>query len=224
MSISASGNKNQIFVLTVQLITAFLIAESFREISPVFIPLSNLLNIHYLVDALGIILAYFVVISGWIGYHRSISCREHFGILGLLRFIIDFFTLFFVFYLIRISVPNSQDEYGMTFVWVIPAMFTLYSIWDIIKMFEYRNQGDLLVNPSRVQLTWVFCIIFFILALIYSLLLGQYAELKITFWEKKSSIDIVFIVICFILISLYRWKKRSLKDKDFKAINSYKAG
>jgi hypothetical protein len=133
-----------------------------------------------------------------------------------MRFTLDFVILFFVYYLIIISEPNSKEEYGMTFIWVIPALFTLYSFWDLLKLYEYRRVPGKQVHPTSIQLTWAFCLIFFILALVYCSIMTQYIHLGIKFWGTKSSIDIYFIMLYFILVGIYRWKKRWVRDRVFR--------
>jgi hypothetical protein len=158
---------------------------------------------------MGIALVYFIVISGWYGYHKSISKHPHLGYLGTIRYGLDLLILFFVYYMVSISKPNAIDQYGMIFLWVIPIIFIVYSIWDILKFFEYRNgEKGVRIPARRLRITLKYGIISILLSVAYYDV-NIFSSLDtIEFWQNKTSFDYIFIILYFIHIGLYRYEKR----------------
>ena len=91
--------RNIIFVNTLELIVSVLIAQRFLQASDIFIPISMLANYENFVNAFGLAIAYFIVISGWFGYHISITRRLHLGNLGIIRYGFDLIILFLAYYM-----------------------------------------------------------------------------------------------------------------------------
>lgn len=200
-------NANRIYLITIEFIIAVIIGISFSNAKDVFIPIFNIHD--NLLDALGLSLAYFIVISGWIGFHRSISRRPHFGIFGTIRYCIDLVILFLVYYLIEIASPVSEAAYGETFRWVIPIMFFCYFLWDIVKYHEYKNQGELVVIKNDVSITLVFAILFIVLSYVYHLLLFyDFNYFTENIHNNKIPMDLYFIIISFGFVLFYRILKR----------------
>jgi hypothetical protein len=158
------------------------------------------------VNALGIFLAYFIVISGWLGYHKSIKKHSHKGILGVVRYEIDLVILFLVYYLVSIDNPKANDQYGMIFIWVIPTMFLFYMLWDLVKFQEWKSDRDN-VPAHRLRFSAIYGIISMDLSLAYYFLNMAYGVYLLEFWQNKTSLDFIFICASFFLFLLYRIDK-----------------
>ena len=186
-----------------------------------FIPIGNLFDCNTaiyqcnnFVDAFGIMTTYFIVISGWLGYHHSIKKHPHIRNIGLLRYFLDLVILFLVYYMVSIANPQSTDYYGMIFLWIIPSTFLCYSIWDILKFYEYRNEKlEVRVPEKRMKISVLFGIPSICLSMIYyfiDLNLGN----QFVIWENKSSLDFVFMIAFLMLFIIYRLIKRTGESID----------
>lgn len=195
-----------------------IIAQSFLSVEKVFIPISNIFEFHEFVNAFGIALAYFIVISGWLGYHESIKRHPHLGNIGLVRYFLDVVILFFVYYLVTIANPKASDQYGMIFLWVIPAIFICYSCWDIVKFYEYKHT-KLLENTRavRMKITWEYGLLSLFLAFLYYSLTMYYGVEHLQFWQNKTSLDFAFMWAYLFLFLAYRLRKKTgVSIKSFK--------
>jgi hypothetical protein len=191
---------------TIDIIFAFIIGQSFLSIDPLLKSISDIFEAHNMINFLAVSFAYFVLIIGWIAYHKSIMLKPHIGKLGNARYGVDLIVLFITYYLLRLSKPievaqNVQHiQYGEIFLWTLPTLFILYSVWDGLKYFEYSHR-----SLKRLVISPIFAVGFIIMSIVY-----QYMSLGLTvqdFWENKSSIDIYFLGVSFIMVLVYRiWK------------------
>lgn len=199
---------NEFYKKTIDIIYAFIIGQSFLQLDSLFIPISTIFEFHKLVDIGALFLAYFITIIGWIGYHKSIMNRPHIGRLGNMRFSVDLFIVFLVYYLIRLASPTSKVPYYDTFIWLIPVLFSTYLVWDTIKFFEYRNQSDeKRVEPKRLGITALFLGVVILSGLAYYLLIPTLTTNPQNFWNNKTILDTIFIPIAFTITIFYRLKK-----------------
>ncbi len=80
-------------------------------------------------------------------------------------------------------------------------MFFFYSMWDLIKLIEYKpSKTDLRDRAKRARVTVLFMFIFLFLG-------GLYADMTyglIIYNNNKTSLDIWFIAVYAVLILLYR--------------------
>jgi hypothetical protein len=204
---------NRIYRNSIDLIIGVIVGASFLSIEGVFVPFWNIFfDLHQAVNAAGIALAYFIVITGWVGYHRSVTIRPHLGNLGMLRYGIDLLILFFWYYIVTTAPPDSPTRYGELFLWVLPTVFTLYLIWDVVKYFEYSRQPeDERVNPKRMRSTLNAWVGFAAMSLIYHAMNLYHLHLfNLTYWDNKTSIDWIFIAATFVITFLYRYDKRDV--------------
>jgi hypothetical protein len=204
--------KNELGLKPIEVILGVIIGLSFTNASQVFIPISNIVDCntsftecHQLVNALGIFLAYFIVISGWLGYHESIKKHPHRGYWGVVRYGLDLVILFLVYYLVSIANPKAEDQYGMIFLWVPPAMFLCYMFWDLVKFREWETDREN-VPASRLRYSAIYGIVAMLFSISYYCL-NLYYGLNLDFWENKTSLDFAFICLSFILFLLYRIDK-----------------
>lgn len=109
-----------------------------------------------------LLLAYGTVVLSWVGYHQSIKTApiKATGKWGFWRFIFDVFLLI-AYFILLVSFCNFRRV-----LWTLVAIFVLYVAWDDFKRREYR-QSD---YPERRAVTLLWCIVFFGIAGLYTLL------------------------------------------------------
>jgi hypothetical protein len=120
-----SAKQSKIYVGLVDIVFGIILGESFLHITTVGVPL---LTLRFATLAL----AYGVVVSSWVGYHRSLRKQWH---LMPWRFIIDLFVLFDYWVLVTFYSDFS------TFLWAILALFGLYMVWGLFKAVEFENEA-----------------------------------------------------------------------------------
>ena len=163
---------HEFYKKTIDIIYAFIIGQSFLQLDSLFFNINKIFDPHNLVDLGALFLAYFITIIGWIGYHKSITIRPHIGKWGNMRFAVDLFIVFLVYYLIRLAKPDGTVTYGYTFLWLMPILFFTYLLWDGVKFFEYKNQQEEnRVELSRLGVTASFGFVVAMLGLSYFLVL-----------------------------------------------------
>lgn len=137
----------------------------------------HLSNYDGFIHALALILLFVLVISSWIYHRKSLKDRVYQGYWGNIRFALDISILFFYIYLITLtssdSITNNNsvyiyfDYFGYTFLWGLPVIFLLYTLWDIIKYIEYKDDLVKPTNTGRMATTVIFFVIFLIQAFIW---------------------------------------------------------
>ena len=115
----STTERDRIFRDSIDIIIAVIIGATFLAVDDVFVPFQNIFEPHEAVNAVGIVLAYFIVITGWIGYHKSVTERPHLGRLGRIRYGIDLIILFFWYYIVTTAQPDSRVRYGDLFSYVV---------------------------------------------------------------------------------------------------------
>lgn len=201
---SAPRELPEFYKYTIDIIYAFIIGQSFLQLDNLVFPIQNITR--YSSDIIGFALIYFIIVTGWIGYHRSISAHPHIGLLGNARYGLDLLILFIVYYLLVVANPYGKIPYNEIFVWIIPFLFLLYVIWDGIKFFEYRQKGvRYALDINRFIITLVVAMVTLVLSLIYIQVINSNAYSTA---NTKTSFDIWFILLYFLVIGLYRFAKR----------------
>ena len=97
-------------------------------------------NDHQVENISGLFLAYFIIITGWVEYRRSVTNQPHRENWGSVRFAVDLFILFLVYFLLRFSNPSANTLYDEIFIWLVPLMLVAYSVWVSIKLEILRRQ------------------------------------------------------------------------------------
>jgi hypothetical protein len=165
---------------------------------------------------MAIFLIYFVLFSSWLGHYRSITHWPYsIGFLGNARFIISLFIIYVYYYAFALfKTENVKYSEGL-FYYIFPVIFGAYFFYDIIKNLEYkdRSQKEKKDLIYRGAITLVFLIFFILASIGYYYLAGVEVfgllELgEVIIWKP------VFIVLFFIMIILYRFKKRHIKSKQ----------
>ena len=146
-----------------------------------------------------LLLAYGLVITSWIGYHKSVQA---YPVRSPFRFVIDV-SLLFLYYFAFVNISNFE-----AFILILFCCFLLYSGWDATRIYEYFDKlkqskskwfsHELL---KRLIISIVFAVVFFVTTWTYPLCIGTIGEG--TKWAY-------FALVTFLLI-LYRYVKRSFK-------------
>ena len=201
-------NKPELFFqYTVHLFYGIVIAQSYEIAKNTLIPLNDIFSdsVHQ-IQSFSIFLAYFMLISSWVGYHRSISQKSHSDTwAGRTRYVFDILIVFSTFYLLHISTTKYFKE---QFHVVLMIIFGFYVVWDYLKCKEYpepetkRKKRE----TSRAGKTVVFSFLVSAFAFVYQ-------TLVIGYWNLIFSSEVVFeitsIVIMIGIIAIYRfWKWR----------------
>lgn len=93
-------------------------------------------------DFLELAVAYVAIISGWIGYIRSVYKWPHRDTkYGMLRFVTDLAVLFCYFGLIEAADPVRDVFRGQFMFWIL-AMFVLYALSDLLKNRDHKSRSS----------------------------------------------------------------------------------
>ena len=134
-----------------------------------------------------LILIYGLVITSWIGYHRSI---RKFPIKTPSRFLVDI-SLLFVYYM---GFVNANDFQFVLVVFF--ASFLLYFVWDLLRLFEYQKDMLKLGLIKRSLISLIFWFFFLVIYLLYVYALREME------WTYGA-----YIIIILTLLVLYRYLK-----------------
>jgi hypothetical protein len=200
----------EFYPFSVHLIYAVIIAISFGEAARVVIPINSIWSSYdNLERSFALLFAYFIIISGWVGYSKSISKRPHSdNRLGTARFVVDLFILFLVFYLISLTDPSKFPKFSLIFpifLWTIAANFIAYLVWDALKYFEYRHtKEEKRTSVSRGRKTLYYFILILTVSIVYGIVSPPYNTLK---WNGILIWDFMFILFVFVIVFFYRKSK-----------------
>jgi hypothetical protein len=204
-----SSSTSSFYKFTVDVIYAFIIGESFLRLNNVIIPYQNL-SANWL-SLLGIGLVYFIVVTGWIYYHKSISALKQRGNWGTVRFIIDLLILFVVYNLLLVANPSSGEKYSSIFIYLIPILYTLYLFWDFAKIKQIESDFKEPADINRFFITFSFAVLSFSIVVFY-IYFAITTKLTIT-EEHINDLDMWFIIIYVIHTISYRLSKPIKKLK-----------
>jgi succinate dehydrogenase hydrophobic anchor subunit len=148
-----------------------------------------------------LLLLYGLVITSWVGYHHSI---RFYPIKNPLRFVIDI-ALLFVYYIGFVNAKNFET----IIMWVFPFSFLLYTLWDAVRLLEYRaHKSSLKELFKRFLISLSFTLGFFIIAGIY-----VYA-LKEVEWTYGAYFTMILMILIF--YRYLKWYKEPIKLTNFK--------
>jgi hypothetical protein len=194
---------------------AVVIGQSFLISTSILIPFSNLTTYDGFENAFMLILAYFFIISSWIGYFISITKHPHNTKtkLGTARFATDLFILYLFYYLVSL-IPNNKYHSDI-FVWAFPIIFGTFLFWDILKYLEYRKdtKKEKEDRRNRLVITAIFLAVFLVQAYIYVQMISMSASLK---YDGNVVWNTVFTVTSFISVAVYRFRKAKYMKKGKK--------
>lgn len=201
---------NEIFSYICHFIFAIVIASTYETATNVFMnpEIPYLSNTDSFISSLEIFLAYVAIISGWVGYTRSMIKWPHKNTKeGAFRFALDITILFCYFGLIESTHP--QNAFQNYFLYWLTALFGLFLIWDIFKIKEYHEKNESKRNTALVRSFLKTIGFFLIIAIIIPIIYN-------TSLEHKTGVitdDIIYIIILgftiFVLLA-YRYLKWSV--------------
>ena len=200
----------EIFSYICHFIFAIIIANSYDTATKIFIAPEKIFlsDSNLIIPALELLLAYMIIISGWVGYSRSMIKWQHTNTKsGALRFSLDLAILFCYFGLISSADPqNIFREYFLN--WII-VLFSLFIVWDILKIKEYyKKANNNKFNMALVKSfgkTGVFCIIFAFVPLTFNFLL----ENQVGVINDEIIYGFILLFVMFLML-LYRYWKWSI--------------
>jgi hypothetical protein len=213
---------SEFYVFTVDIIYTLIIGLSFAQLNDLITPFEKLFQNWFLISGVGFV--YYIIISGWIGYHNSIQLQPHWGRYGTGRYIIDLAIVLVVYNLLLVSNPNSftmhwendtqivsnQSKpimYWEIFIYLIPLLFTFYTIWDAIKFFEFRKRYYPMTGTTcGLKITFIFGMLTILIASTY-LLFIYYDMWQPYVSPTRTTLDFGFILVYIGHIGLYRLLK-----------------
>jgi len=217
----------EFYQYAIHLVYAVIIALSFDVAKDLFIPIQHFwATYENFENGVALLLVYVVIISGWIGWTKSIIDKPHkLNVYGNSRFVLDLFLGFLSFYLIQLAKPEYFQEFNQVFIWVMPGIFITYMIWDSIKYREYNLKDKAReIQTNRITKTLYGLIIVLIISLFYSNLLTRGVTVIV---DGNNYLDLIFMIMSIALVLFYRnskWKqikvRKSRKPKDLKGKNN----
>lgn len=170
-----------------------------------------------IIPSLELLLAYTAIISGWIGYSRSMLKWAHTNTkFGVYRFVLDITILFCYFGLIA-SINSENIIFKEYFLKWITALFILFILWDLIKIIEHKQKSLRHALDRSFWKTMIFLVIFIsIVPWIYNYLLAN--QLGIINEETIYGGVLLFVTILLLLYRYWKWsippQKRLVKSNE----------
>ena len=133
-----------IFPFVCHFIFAIIIANSYEVAAEVFlrpeVPIYS--SLESILPAMELVVAYTAIISGWIGYSRSmIKWPQKDTKYGTIRFFIDLIVLFCYFGLIDAADPESGPFKEQFLSWMV-MLFVLFMVWDGFKWQDHKSRSS----------------------------------------------------------------------------------
>jgi len=154
---SKEQSKSKIYVLTIQILFGIIIGISFTDYHKELVPFNPSF------ETIMIFVAYATVLLSLVGYSITVKFRYH---KKIWRFILDIILLYLYYQLVY--SPRTGFDY---FLWIFPAIFFIYVIWQILEYGEWRNEENhkYKLKPFliTVVVTIAFTIAFGLIAYLY---------------------------------------------------------
>ena len=133
-TVKGAEDRTKFYGIAINILFAIVLGHSFLMASDVMIPVWDVFEPDNYVAASTLVFAYILVVSGWIGYSRSISVKPHRDTAwGVMRFVLDLVILFEYFYLLRMT----QTDHVADFPAVLVVIFVTYVVSDLVKTREH---------------------------------------------------------------------------------------
>ena len=187
----------------IHLIFAIIVASSFDQAFHILIPLDKVFaDISSLALAASLLFSYIVIITGWVGYARSMSIQPHKdNHKDSFRFLIDLIILFEYFYLLQLT---TTEKFISEFHIVLPIIFITYFIWDAVKYFEYSGKMVRISIKSRMRKTAMCTVPCMVPAFGYHLTLTT--DVFLQFVDRHYTL-LLYAALMLAVVALYRlWK------------------
>lgn len=151
------------YIIAIHMLFAIVVGHSFILASDVIIPIQTLLESTDHKSASTLIFSYMLIVSGWVGYTRSISIKPHRDTsLGAMRFIFDLIILFEYFYLLEITYKGPIEDFPL----IVVVIFFTYLLSDIVKHYEYPPRSRVRIR-QRTKITIGMLVFVFLAMAIY---------------------------------------------------------
>lgn len=187
---------------------AVVIAESFPQSVDIFLPSNNTISTYgRFENASALILAYFLIISSWIYYFRSIIIDPHTETrYGVARFALDLFIVYLYYYLLILI--SNLSSHSFIFVWVFPVIFASYLAWDWLRYLEYKTSRRVpgqaqATRKNRLLITGMAFLTFVFTSVLYSVATPQ---VSFTIYDSHNAWNIIFVYGYLGVLIVYRWK------------------
>jgi hypothetical protein len=210
--LSSPKNVTQFYPFAVHIIYAVIVTLSFEIASRVLVPFSLAFSSYDAVlRSTAISLSYFLIISGWVGYSKSISKRPHGeNRLGIARFVVDLLILYLAFYLLNLTDPLKFKPFISVFnqfLFAFPLTFIFYIIWDILKYLEYKDTSkEQKTSISRTRKTVYAFALFAIQYCAYSFVIVPYYHDKLK-WGSDVIWEEALLIVSIVITFFYRRSK-----------------
>lgn len=161
------------------------------------IPITVMFEPANYISVSALVFAYIVIVSGWIGYARSVSVKPHKDTaLGALRFVVDLVILFEYFYLLRTSQTGPISDFPLVMV----VIFMTYVLSDRIKYYEHTPRQRVWIQ-HRSKITLGFLAIVLLTGALYND--GMFVAVAS---EHAHTLSIAVFAILVILHRVAKWK------------------
>lgn len=197
-NVKGFGERREFYTKAIHILFAIVLGHSFLLAIGTIIPIQIAFNSNYHLS-MTLIFSYVVIVSGWIGYARSVSYAPHKDtVWGAIRFVLDIVIIYEYFYLLRIS----QTEYVTDIPYVMVVIFGTYALSDLVKYYEHVPQGRTRIKRRGRITVHAFILSILIAIWYYSDDLGLVAIYDV----DALDLSIVGFFIILILFRVYKWK------------------
>ena len=200
---------NEVFSNICHFVFAIVIATSYNTAAQIFINPDKpfLSDSSTIIPGLELLLAYITIVSGWVGYSRSMAKWPHKNTkAGTFRFSLDIAILFCYFGLI--ASADTQNGFRDYFLNWILALFFLFIVWDIFKMKEYFGKTAIVRQQALFRSlgkSIAFTVLFFFLFVFF----GFSSAIQIGIITGDVVYGIFLIAAMFLMLA-YRYLKWSI--------------
>jgi hypothetical protein len=199
---------SKLYKYAMTVVFAVVIAESFPQSIEIFLPSNGeIVTYERFESGSGWFLAYFLVISSWIYYFRSIIIDPHTETrYGVARFTLDLIIVYLYYYLLILI--SDQPSYSVIFAWVFPVIFASYLAWDWLRYREYRasrkEAGQAhATRKNRLVITGIVLVAFVAMSVLYSVATPL---VSFTIYGSHNAWNIIFIYGYLAILVVYRLK------------------
>lgn len=159
--------------------------------------------------ALELTVAYVSIISGWLGYARSVHKWPHRDTkFGMLRFITDIAILFCYFGLIEAADP-ARDVFRDQFMAWICAIFVLYFFSDVFKRQDHKSKTH---KDRNRRLNWSLSLTLIFLG-ISAALYAFNAHVRGLWGTNDGALYMMILMSAIAILLLYRLPKWKVHTK-----------
>lgn len=204
---SVPKTTNQFFQFAIHLIYAIVVAHGFSLSTSVFIPITKMLESEAdAFNAGALAFAFFITVSSWVGYSRSIFTMGYSNSrFGVLRFVTDLFILFFYYLLFTLVSPDYYSNYPQTFLLLV-LIFFAYLSWDTLKHKDAIQKKSKLTKRifQRADITTWYFLGFVLLFIAYLSVTSNISSIPML---NTIHINSIFLAVAVVFMTGYRLRK-----------------